>query len=123
MNKQYIGEKASPNKFKCSLKIKSIRITSIGFAVENTDQRSRDYEAIRNIFRPGHGDMKCIGIIRHMNFSTGKIPYKPCFHGSKEQIPLFRLCVANGLTLLEEVKSGAYNMVLMDVQMFQAQDE
>ena len=26
MNKQYIGEKASPNKFKCSLKIKSIRI-------------------------------------------------------------------------------------------------
>lgn len=31
--------------------------TSIGFAVENTDQRSRDYETIRNIFRPGHGDM------------------------------------------------------------------
>lgn len=26
-------------------------------------------------------------------------------------------CVANGLTLLEEVKSGAYDMVLMDVQM------
>ena len=31
--------------------------TSIGFAVENTDQRSRDYEAIKNIFRLGHGDM------------------------------------------------------------------
>lgn len=31
--------------------------TSIGFAVENTDQRSCDYEAIKNIFRPGHGDM------------------------------------------------------------------
>ena len=25
--------------------------------MENTDQCSRDYEAIRNIFRPGHGDM------------------------------------------------------------------
>lgn len=31
--------------------------TSIGFAVGNTDQRSRDYETIKNIFRPGHGDM------------------------------------------------------------------
>jgi chorismate synthase len=31
--------------------------TSIGFVVENTDQRSRDYGEIKDIFRPGHGDM------------------------------------------------------------------
>lgn len=31
--------------------------TSIGFVIENTDQRSRDYGAIKDVFRPGHGDM------------------------------------------------------------------
>ncbi len=31
--------------------------TSIGFAIENTDQRSRDYGEIKDVFRPGHGDM------------------------------------------------------------------
>lgn len=31
--------------------------TPIGFIVENTDQRSGDYDAIKDIFRPGHGDM------------------------------------------------------------------
>lgn len=31
--------------------------TSIGFVIENTDQRSHDYSAIKHIFRPGHGDM------------------------------------------------------------------
>ncbi len=31
--------------------------TAIGFVVENTDQRSRDYGAIKDVFRPGHGDM------------------------------------------------------------------
>lgn len=31
--------------------------TSIGFAIENTDQRSRDYGEIRDVFRPGHGDL------------------------------------------------------------------
>jgi chorismate synthase len=31
--------------------------TSIGFVVENTDQRSRDYGEIKDVFRPGHGDM------------------------------------------------------------------
>lgn len=31
--------------------------TSIGFVVENTDQRSRDYGAIKDVFRPGHGDL------------------------------------------------------------------
>ena len=31
--------------------------TPIGFAVENTDQRSRDYGEIKDLFRPGHGDM------------------------------------------------------------------
>lgn len=31
--------------------------TSIGFVVENTDQRSRDYGAIKDLYRPGHGDM------------------------------------------------------------------
>jgi chorismate synthase len=31
--------------------------TSIGFMVENTDQRSRDYGEIKDVFRPGHGDM------------------------------------------------------------------
>lgn len=30
---------------------------SIGFVVENTDQRSRDYGAIKDVFRPGHGDL------------------------------------------------------------------
>ncbi|MBF0480173.1 MAG: chorismate synthase [Desulfovibrionaceae bacterium] len=29
----------------------------IGFVIENTDQRSTDYCAIKDIFRPGHGDM------------------------------------------------------------------
>jgi len=31
--------------------------TPIGFIVENTDQRSRDYGEIKDVFRPGHGDM------------------------------------------------------------------
>ena len=31
--------------------------TSIGFVIENTDQRSRDYGEIKDVFRPGHGDM------------------------------------------------------------------
>ena len=31
--------------------------TSIGFTVENTDQRSRDYGEIKDVFRPGHGDL------------------------------------------------------------------
>ncbi|WP_462323303.1 chorismate synthase [Desulfoplanes sp.] len=30
--------------------------TSIGFYVANTDQRSRDYSRIKDIYRPGHGD-------------------------------------------------------------------
>ena len=30
--------------------------TSIGLLVENTDQRSRDYEKIKDRFRPGHAD-------------------------------------------------------------------
>ena len=30
--------------------------TPIGLAVENTDQRSYDYEKIRDRFRPGHAD-------------------------------------------------------------------
>ena len=30
--------------------------TSIGFYVENTDQRSRDYSNIMNVYRPGHAD-------------------------------------------------------------------
>jgi chorismate synthase len=31
--------------------------TSIGFTIENTDQRSHDYGDIKDVFRPGHGDM------------------------------------------------------------------
>ncbi|HEX4194337.1 MAG TPA: chorismate synthase, partial [Stellaceae bacterium] len=30
--------------------------TSIGLLIENEDQRSRDYEAIKDSFRPGHAD-------------------------------------------------------------------
>ncbi len=30
--------------------------TPIGFVIANTDQRSRDYAAIKDIYRPGHGD-------------------------------------------------------------------
>lgn len=30
--------------------------TSIGLLIENTDQRSQDYSAIKDIFRPGHAD-------------------------------------------------------------------
>ena len=30
--------------------------TSIGLLIENTDQRSRDYGAIKDLFRPGHAD-------------------------------------------------------------------
>ena len=30
---------------------------SIGFVIENTDQRSHDYGKIKDVFRPGHGDM------------------------------------------------------------------
>ncbi|NDV25107.1 chorismate synthase [Desulfovibrio sp. JC010] len=30
--------------------------TSIGFHIENTDQRSRDYSKIMNVYRPGHAD-------------------------------------------------------------------
>ena len=29
---------------------------SIGFAIENTSQHSKDYENIKELFRPGHGD-------------------------------------------------------------------
>jgi chorismate synthase len=31
--------------------------TSIGFTVDNTDQRSHDYGEIKDAFRPGHGDL------------------------------------------------------------------
>lgn len=31
--------------------------TSIGFMIENTDQRSHDYSRIQDVFRPGHGDL------------------------------------------------------------------
>lgn len=31
--------------------------TAIGFYIANEDQRSRDYSAIKDIYRPGHGDM------------------------------------------------------------------
>jgi chorismate synthase len=31
--------------------------TPIGFVIENTDQRSGDYSQIKDVFRPGHGDM------------------------------------------------------------------
>jgi chorismate synthase len=31
--------------------------TSIGFTIENTDQRSRDYGEIKDVLRPGHGDL------------------------------------------------------------------
>lgn len=30
--------------------------TSIGLMIENTDQRSQDYSAIKDLFRPGHAD-------------------------------------------------------------------
>ena len=30
--------------------------TSIGLLIENTDQRSQDYGAIKDVFRPGHAD-------------------------------------------------------------------
>ncbi|WP_026971392.1 chorismate synthase [Aliagarivorans marinus] len=30
--------------------------TSIGLLIENTDQRSKDYSAIKDLFRPGHAD-------------------------------------------------------------------
>ncbi len=30
--------------------------TSIGLQIENTDQRSQDYSAIKDLFRPGHAD-------------------------------------------------------------------
>lgn len=30
--------------------------TPIGMIIENTDQKSKDYEAIKNTFRPGHAD-------------------------------------------------------------------
>jgi chorismate synthase len=30
--------------------------TPIGFVIENTDQRSRDYEAAKSLLRPGHAD-------------------------------------------------------------------
>lgn len=30
--------------------------TSIGLLIENTDQRSKDYSEIKNLFRPGHAD-------------------------------------------------------------------
>lgn len=30
--------------------------TSIGLTIENTDQRSQDYSAIKDVFRPGHAD-------------------------------------------------------------------
>jgi chorismate synthase len=31
--------------------------TAIGFYIANEDQRSRDYSAIKDIYRPGHGDV------------------------------------------------------------------
>jgi chorismate synthase len=30
--------------------------TPIGLLIENEDQRSRDYDDIKDLFRPGHGD-------------------------------------------------------------------
>lgn len=31
--------------------------TAIGFLIENTDQRSRDYSKVKDIYRPGHADI------------------------------------------------------------------
>jgi chorismate synthase len=31
--------------------------TPVGFLIENTCQRSTDYDALKHLFRPGHGDM------------------------------------------------------------------
>lgn len=31
--------------------------TAIGFLVENTDQRSRDYSRVKDVYRPGHADI------------------------------------------------------------------
>ncbi len=33
--------------------------TSIGLLIENTDQRSKDYSDIKDVFRPGHADYTC----------------------------------------------------------------
>ena len=38
--------------------------TSIGLLIENTDQRSQDYSAIKDVFRPGHADYACRTEIR-----------------------------------------------------------
>ena len=45
--------------------------TSIGLLVRNTDQRSRDYELIKNQFRPGHADFTYDKKYGHRDYRGG----------------------------------------------------
>jgi len=45
--------------------------TPIGFTVENTDQRSRDYSKIKDVFRPGHADFTLNGKFGFRDYRGG----------------------------------------------------
>ncbi|CAL4042102.1 Chorismate synthase [Buchnera aphidicola (Phyllaphis fagi)] len=55
---QYTTQRREPDKIKILSGIfEGVTTgTSIGLTVKNTDQRSQDYNNIKNIFRPGHAD-------------------------------------------------------------------
>jgi chorismate synthase len=44
---------------------------SIALVIHNTDQRSRDYEAIKNVFRPGHADFTYHHKYGHRDYRGG----------------------------------------------------
>lgn len=45
--------------------------TPIGFTIPNTDSRSSDYEHLRHVFRPGHGDFTYQAKFGHRDFRGG----------------------------------------------------
>ncbi len=51
--------------------------TSIGLLIENTDQRSQDYSAIKDVFRPGHADYTYEQKIRSARLSRRWTFFRP----------------------------------------------
>ena len=56
--------------------------TPIGFIIRNTDQRSRDYSKIKDVFRPGHADFS-------FNAKFGMRDYRGrrTFFGPRDRVP------------------------------------
>lgn len=76
--------------------------TSIGLMIENTDQRSQDYSAIKDVFRPGHADYT-------YEQKYGVRDYR----GEVAHLPVKRRCVSPPALLLKNIlrRNLAYRCV------------